>query len=175
MGLGKTPAALADATLTRLADAILIPPFPGSSAPRWILEALSRGLAGVTLFSQNISTPDQVTALTASLRAADTADHPVIAIDEEGGDVTRVAYADGSPYPGNAALGAVDDTFLTRSVYQAIGADLTWSWWRWACRCGCPGKAPATWPPTARPGPAPRPRPNCSGWLRGARGARAAG
>ena len=114
----------ADATLTRLADAILIPPFPGSLAPRWILEALGRGLAGVTLFGQNISTPDQVTALTASLRAAGTADHPVIAIDEEGGDVTRVAYADGSPYPGNAALGAVDDTFLTRSVYQAIGADL---------------------------------------------------
>ncbi len=114
----------ADATLTRLADAILIPPFPGSSAPRWILEALGRGLAGVTLFGQNISTPDQVTALTASLRAAGTADDPVIAIDEEGGDVTRVAYADGSPYPGNAALGAVDDTFLTRSVYQAIGADL---------------------------------------------------
>ena len=48
----------------------------------------------------------------------------MIAIDEEGGDVTRVAYADGSPYPGNAALGAVDDTALTRSVYQAIGADL---------------------------------------------------
>src|ERR1700726_1035358 len=48
----------------------------------------------------------------------------VIAIDEEGGDVTRVACSEGSPYPGNAALGAVDDTFLTRSVYQAIGADL---------------------------------------------------
>ena len=48
----------------------------------------------------------------------------MIAIDEEGGDVTRVAYSDGSPCPGNAALGAVDDTALTMSVYQAIGADL---------------------------------------------------
>ncbi len=48
----------------------------------------------------------------------------MIAIDEEGGDVTRVAYADGSPYPGNAALGAVDDVNLTRSVYGAIGSDL---------------------------------------------------
>jgi beta-N-acetylhexosaminidase len=38
--------------------------------------------------------------------------------------VTRVAYADGSPYPGNAALGAVDDVLLTRAVYQAIGFDL---------------------------------------------------
>ena len=48
----------------------------------------------------------------------------MIAIDEEGGDVTRVAYSDGSPYPGNAALGAVDDTVMTRAVYRAIGADL---------------------------------------------------
>jgi beta-N-acetylhexosaminidase len=48
----------------------------------------------------------------------------VIAIDEEGGDVTRVAYADGSPYPGNAALGAVDDVALTQAVYRAIGLDL---------------------------------------------------
>ena len=48
----------------------------------------------------------------------------MIAIDEEGGDVTRVAYADGSPYPGNAALGAVDDVSLSRAVYRAIGLDL---------------------------------------------------
>jgi beta-N-acetylhexosaminidase len=128
----------ADPALTRLAEAILIPPFPGLSAPPWILEALSRGLAGVTLFGPNIAAPEQVAELTAALRSAGSGagvsvagsvpgsvpGDPVIAIDEEGGDVTRVAYADGSPYPGNAALGAVDDTALTRSVYQAIGADL---------------------------------------------------
>ena len=114
----------ADSVLGRLAEAILIPPFPGLSAPRWMLDALGRGLAGVTLFGQNISAPDQVSALTAMLRSAAPGDDPVIAIDEEGGDVTRVAYADGSPYPGNAALGAVDDVALTQAVYRAIGADL---------------------------------------------------
>lgn len=114
----------ADPALARLADAILIPPFPGLSAPRWILTAVGRGLAGVTLFGQNISTPDRVSALTASLRAAAAGDDPVIAIDEEGGDVTRVAYSAGSPYPGNAALGVVDDTSLTGAVYQAIGTGL---------------------------------------------------
>jgi beta-N-acetylhexosaminidase len=113
----------ADPVLGRLADAILIPPFPGTDAPGWMLHALGRGLAGVTLFGQNIAAPGQVSALTTALRAA-AEDDPVIAIDEEGGDVTRVAYADGSPYPGNAALGAVDDTALTRAVYRAIGADL---------------------------------------------------
>jgi beta-N-acetylhexosaminidase len=119
----------ADPALARLADAILIPPFPGRSAPRWFLEALSRGLAGVTLFGPNIEAPGQVSALTTALREAASASSaafgdPVIAIDEEGGDVTRVAYADGSPYPGNAALGAVDDVSLTQAVYRAIGLDL---------------------------------------------------
>ena len=86
-----------------------------------MLKALSRGLAGVTFFGANVV--GDTAALTATLRAAAPVE-PVIAIDEEGGDVTRLAYASGSPYPGNAALGAVDDVSLTRSVYAAIGADL---------------------------------------------------
>ena len=51
--------------------------------------------------------PEQIALLTATLRSA--AGEPVIAIDEEGGDVTRVTYWSGSLYPGNAALGAIDD------------------------------------------------------------------
>jgi beta-N-acetylhexosaminidase len=73
----------ADPVLGRLAEAILIPPFPGLSAPGWMLDALGRGLAGATLFGQNISAPDQVSALTATLRSAAPGDGPVIAIDEE--------------------------------------------------------------------------------------------
>jgi beta-N-acetylhexosaminidase len=110
-----------DPALAALADAILIPPFPGTTAPPWLLRALERGLAGVTLFGLNVT--GDTAALTADLRRAATSE-PVIAIDEEGGDVTRVGYAAGSPYPGNAALGAVDDVALTRSVYAAMGADL---------------------------------------------------
>jgi beta-N-acetylhexosaminidase len=110
-----------DPALGALADAILIPPFPGTTAPPWVLKALSRGLAGVTLFGANVV--GDTAALTAALRAAAPVE-PVIAIDEEGGDVTRLAYTSGSPYPGNAALGAVNDVSLTRSVYAAIGADL---------------------------------------------------
>ena len=110
-----------DPALAALADAILIPPFPGTTPPPWILRALERGLAGVTLFGPNVV--GDTAALSAALRSA-AAVEPVIAIDEEGGDVTRVAYAEGSPYPGNAALGVVDDAALTRDVYAAIGGDL---------------------------------------------------
>jgi beta-N-acetylhexosaminidase len=112
----------ADPALARLADAILIPPFPGHKAPRWLLAALERGLAGVTMFGPNIASPEQLAALTADLRSAGGG--PLIAIDEEGGDVTRISHLTGSPYPGNAALGAVDDTALTAEVYRALGADL---------------------------------------------------
>jgi beta-N-acetylhexosaminidase len=108
-------------TALRLAEGVIIPPFPGTAPPRWLLDALGRGLAGVTLFGQNVL--GDTARLTAQLRDASAAE-PVIAIDEEGGDVTRVAYANGSPYPGNAALGAVDDVALTRAVYGAIGEDL---------------------------------------------------
>jgi beta-N-acetylhexosaminidase len=109
-------------TVLRLADAILIPPFPGLTAPRWILEALERGLGGVTIYGQNVL--GDTSALTESLRAASPSLPPVIAIDEEGGDVTRLAYEHGSPYPGNTALGAVDDVGLTEAVHHAIGRDL---------------------------------------------------
>jgi beta-N-acetylhexosaminidase len=112
-----------DTALERLADAILIPPFPGTVAPRWLLDALQAGLAGVTLFAPNMAAgPDALGKLTRTLRAA--APDLLVAADEEGGDVTRVWYDTGSPYPGNAALGAVDDTELTERVHAAIGADL---------------------------------------------------
>ncbi len=111
-----------DPSLVRLASALLIPPFPGACAPAWVLTALSDGLAGITVFGPNIVGTAQLGRLIADLRAA--ADEPVIAIDEEGGDVTRIAHLTGSPYPGNAALGAVDDVALTEAVYGALGADL---------------------------------------------------
>lgn len=114
---------MTDSALSSLADSVLIPPFPGTSAPRWFLTALERGLAGVTFFASNMAGgSSSVAALTASLRSA--APDPVIAIDEEGGDVTRVWYGTGSPYPGNAALGAADDTRLTEDVYAQMGTNL---------------------------------------------------
>jgi beta-N-acetylhexosaminidase len=112
----------ADPALGRLADAVLIPPFPGSLAPEWICSALGEGLAGVTLFGGNVIDREQLVRLTGQLRAA--VGEPVIAIDEEGGDVTRISHQTGSDYPGNAALGAVDDVALTQAVYAALGADL---------------------------------------------------
>jgi beta-N-acetylhexosaminidase len=109
-------------TLRGLALRTLLPAFPGVRPPEWALRLTAEGLGGFALFGYNIADSEQVAALTAALRA----ERPdvIIATDEEGGDVTRLSYAHGSRYPGNAALGAVDDVDLTRDVYRAIGADL---------------------------------------------------
>ena len=48
----------------------------------------------------------------------------VVAVDEEGGDVTRLHVPDGSPVLGPLALGAADDLALTRAVGRAIGLEL---------------------------------------------------
>ncbi|MEV4538460.1 glycoside hydrolase family 3 N-terminal domain-containing protein [Asanoa sp. NPDC049518] len=111
-----------DPTLRRLALRTLLAAFPGPTPPPWALDLAADGLAGYTLFGFNIVDRDQVAACTAALRAANPA--VIVAIDEEGGDVTRLAHRTGSPYPGNAALGALDDVEVTRAVYRAIGAEL---------------------------------------------------
>jgi beta-N-acetylhexosaminidase len=111
-----------DAGLRRLALRTLLGSFHGPSTPAWATELVADGLAGHVLFGYNVVDRPQLAALTGQLRAA-RAD-VLIGIDEEGGDVTRLAHADGSPYPGNAALGKVDDTDLTRRIYRAIGAEL---------------------------------------------------
>ncbi|WP_330464076.1 glycoside hydrolase family 3 N-terminal domain-containing protein [Micromonospora zamorensis] len=111
-----------DPGLRRLALGTLLAAYPGPVPPDWAVDLLADGLAGHTLFGTNVHDPAQVAASTAALRAGRP--DALIAIDEEGGDVTRLAHATGSPYPGNAALGAIGDVALTRRVYQSIGAEL---------------------------------------------------
>ncbi|OON81228.1 glycoside hydrolase family 3 protein [Streptomyces tsukubensis] len=106
-------------TLTRDALAVLQPGFPGTSAPDWLLRRIDEGLASVGLFGRNIASPEQLAALTAQLRAE--REDVLVAIDEEGGDVTRLEVGSGSSFPGNHALGAVDDPELTLAVARELG------------------------------------------------------
>jgi beta-N-acetylhexosaminidase len=94
----------------------------GTEPPDWILRRAAAGLGGVCLYARNVTSPEQLAALTARLHG----ENPglIISIDEEGGDVTRLEAATGSSYPGNLALGAVDDVELTRAVAHSMGAEL---------------------------------------------------
>ncbi|MFJ1593207.1 glycoside hydrolase family 3 protein [Kitasatospora albolonga] len=109
-------------TLTRDALAVLQPGFTGTTAPDWLLRRVGEGLSSVGLFGRNIETPEQLAALTARLRSE--RDDVLVAIDEEGGDVTRLEVRHGSSFPGNFALGSIDDVDLTRAVAQELGRRL---------------------------------------------------
>ncbi|WP_419997707.1 glycoside hydrolase family 3 protein [Streptomyces boninensis] len=109
-------------TLTSNALAVLQPSFAGTEPPEWVLRLLGEGLTGVGLFGRNVQDPEQVSRLTERLRA----ERPevLVAMDEEGGDVTRLEVRQGSSFPGNLALGAVDDPELTRRVARELGRRL---------------------------------------------------
>jgi beta-N-acetylhexosaminidase len=105
-----------------LAAKCLVASFDGPEAPDWVRRQLEGGLGGIALFASNVADRSQLAELTAALHAE--SDGLLISIDEEGGDVTRLEWAKGSSYPGNAALGAVDDVELTERVARSIGAEL---------------------------------------------------
>ncbi|GAA0923357.1 glycoside hydrolase family 3 protein [Nonomuraea longicatena] len=101
--------------LCRLALAVLQPGFEGTTAPDWLRRALGDGLGGAVLFARNLPSDTLVPQL--------RAENPdvIVAVDEEGGVVTRLEAHTGSSFPGNRALGVVDDVDLTERVAHQIG------------------------------------------------------
>jgi beta-N-acetylhexosaminidase len=97
-----------------------------------LTRALEGGLGGVILFDRdqttgglrNVQSPAQLAALTASIRAA--AARPVlIAIDQEGGRVSRLNPAMGFPATRTqAAIGATADPTVALAAGRAMGATM---------------------------------------------------
>jgi beta-N-acetylhexosaminidase len=90
------------------------------------IEALVKGrqVGGICMFKRNISDPAQVARLNDALRALMApAIPPFIAVDQEGGNVVRIA--DGvTVLPGNMALGATRSSKLAFEAGKAQGEDL---------------------------------------------------
>ncbi len=111
------------AYVDRLALAVQLPAFPGTTLPAAWAGLLEQGLGGICLFGSNTASgPGRVAALTGAIR--EIAPTAVVATDEEGGDVTRLHYDVGSPVLGALALGVVQDLELTRATGAAVGAEL---------------------------------------------------
>jgi beta-N-acetylhexosaminidase len=108
--------------LESLALGVLLPSFTGPEAPDWVLRRLDEGLGGITYFADNVAGDEQLATLSERLRSVRP--QAVLAIDEEGGDVTRLDARTGSPWPGHLALGAVDDVGATEQVARGIGSRL---------------------------------------------------
>jgi beta-N-acetylhexosaminidase len=108
--------------LESLAARCIFPGFLGLAPPDWVRSWAQRGLGGVVLFARNVEGREQLASLTAAVHAE--REGVLVAVDEEGGDVTRLEAAEGSSYPGNWALGVVDDVALTERVAASMGAEL---------------------------------------------------
>src|SRR4029078_10903164 len=80
-----------------LGAGLVLPSFPGSEPPDWIRRFLADGGRGIVLFAYNV---DDLPALAASLRAE--REDVLLALDEEGGVVTRLEWREGSYYPSAA-------------------------------------------------------------------------
>ena len=110
-------------SLETLALRVQVPGFAGTTLAREEAGLLEQGLGGVCLFGANAADgPEALGALTAAVNAARP--DAVVAVDEEGGDVTRFHARTGSPALGHAALGVVDDLGLTERTAAMIGAEL---------------------------------------------------
>ena len=109
--------------ISTLALQVLLPGFEGSTLPDDYRLLLEQGLGGVCYFGSNTADgPDAVAALSAAIRAANPS--AVVAVDEEGGDVSRLHTREPSPVLGAAALGGVGDLRLTEAVGRWVGHEL---------------------------------------------------
>jgi beta-N-acetylhexosaminidase len=108
--------------LSEQIDTCFLLAFAGPTVPDDLVPWLRRGLGAVIVFGANITDRAQLKELVTDLRRH--APNLLVGIDEEGGDITRLDAVVGSAYPGNRALGNVDDVGLTGDVAISIGADL---------------------------------------------------
>ncbi|HEY4440914.1 MAG TPA: beta-N-acetylhexosaminidase [Candidatus Elarobacter sp.] len=106
-----------------LARAVIAVGFAGTTAETAPLDLLRDFAPGaITLFGRNVGTIDELRALIAALRAIDDVP-PLIAIDQEGGRVARIA--DGvAALPPAMAVGATGDPALAERLGTLLGRDL---------------------------------------------------
>ncbi len=81
---------------------------------------------GIILFADNIESDQQTAKLTGDLQKAYSTDNDkqklFIAVDQEGGRVTRIGT--GTQMPGNMALGATGDTECAKEAAKIIGSEI---------------------------------------------------
>ncbi|MDQ4114162.1 MAG: glycoside hydrolase, partial [Actinomycetota bacterium] len=114
-------------TVETLALRVQVSAFAGPTLPPGYAGLLREGMGGICLFGPNTEAGEEsVRSLSAEIRSASAEGGwaPVITIDEEGGDVTRLEALTGSSVLGAAALGAADDLSLTEETGRAIGVRL---------------------------------------------------
>ncbi|MFB6156174.1 MAG: beta-N-acetylhexosaminidase [Haloferacaceae archaeon] len=120
------PQRIADLSLREKVGQLFLVGFDGTTLSPPVERFVDEwGLGGVVYFSRNVSTPEQTAALSARLReraARAGVPPPLVAVDQEGGPVSRLPW--GTELPSAMALGATRDASLAEVAGEAVGAEL---------------------------------------------------
>src|SRR5437762_6855670 len=123
---GASAAAASETRSTTIASAPILAAFQGERPSHAILDAVAAGAPGVTLYrALNVRSASQLRDLTDELHGVAIRARlppPIIAIDQEGGQLNAVG--DGTQFPGNLALAATGSEQLAEAVGRAIGREL---------------------------------------------------
>jgi len=110
--------------LERLARGAIVVGFDGHRLSSDLAERLrENAFAGYLLFARNVASFAQVRELTDALRALHGCLAPIVAIDQEGGRVTRLREG-AQTIPPMMALGATGDRELARRVGESLAHDV---------------------------------------------------
>jgi beta-N-acetylhexosaminidase len=113
-------------TLRQQVGQLIVLRFAGTAPPAYVREALAeRRAAGAILFRDNVVAPAQLRALTRGLRRA--GGDPVVAVDQEGGDVRIVPWAPPTlSAPRQTAAGSVRaDATAGANALRRLGITVT--------------------------------------------------
>jgi beta-N-acetylhexosaminidase len=124
-GSTPTPSAVSRLSLPQLVGTRLVVGFSGTEVPEILRRAIRRdGLAGVVLFRENLPSRARAQALIAEIesipRPKDLRDPLLVMVDQEGGQVKRLA---GAPTASAARMGAAGPAF-SRAQGRAAAANL---------------------------------------------------
>lgn len=111
--------------LTDLAASLLMIDLPGPVLTEECRSHLhGQPWGGVLLFARNLETGPQVCQLMQAIEEASPGVMPLMAIDQEGGLVDRIRFAETVLSPGPMALAAAGDPEVTRGAHQILGEQL---------------------------------------------------
>lgn len=96
---------------------------PGTSIPDYLPDLAAKGLRSVCIYGENVQSEEQLKDYVGALREV-LGPRAIIAIDEEGGEVTRVDYRSGSRFAGNGFLGRLGNLELTERDGRLIAQRL---------------------------------------------------
>ena len=121
-------AAVRAMSLEQVAGQVLVARYPGTDPVVPAALVAQWHLGGVILMGENVGAADQLIATSAAVQAASQADGrswpAVVAVDEEGGRVSRLAGVLAT-LPAFAVFGADGDVATTRAEFARLGGDLT--------------------------------------------------